>query len=187
MTYDIKKLKARFSKDLAKDKEVLEVVKTGRFELDAAGLNLTKAQQAKVGKQIMEQWKGELSTSIPSLDEFERRGYEFGTPEQSWAALHAIAQAIVSEQTVPSHAGLWLVNALNKTTEQDPQDLLRNLGLIARGRSKVVNKYDVSDRMAALIDGGMVKEHAAKQVAQEFDCSRATALHWYRKRSELYS
>lgn len=119
-------------------------------------------------------------------DEFARRGYEFGTIEQSWAALKNLGKSLEFGLPVHPVQALWLLNALNRTKEGDPQDLLRNLGLVARGRSKVVNKYDVSDRMQALIDGGMVKEHAALQVAEEFGCSRATALHWHRKRGELF-
>lgn len=202
MTYDLKKLKAKFDKGL--DDTFAEDVLSGKLidisdlsEEDLKGasfdeegkLQLENGKRPKMDSRKVKVLKNTVAANKSSrlrLEDFEKRGFEYGTIEQSWEALESLAKSI--ELGLPPHpaAGLWLLNALNKTKTHDPQDLLRNLGLVARGRSKVVNKFDVSDRMAELIDGGMVKEHAAQQVAKEFSCSRATALHWYRKRNELY-
>lgn len=190
MKYNLTKLKSNLKSRIKTDAELLEIAKEGKIELDLSALNLDKKQEAAMLKKMLpkarKQISDDLSQSIPSMEDFERRGYEYGTIEQSWSALHRMAESIEQDGQVSPDVALWLLNALNRTKEGDPQDLLRNLGLVARGRSKVVNKYDVSDRMQALIDGGMVKEHAALQVAEEFGCSRATALHWHRKRGELF-
>lgn len=133
-----------------------------------------------------EEIKNLLCDSLDA-EEFEDRGYQFGTPQESWDAINRMCDAIEIGEPVPPDVGLWFLNAVNQMRNEDPRELLRQLGLIVHGRSRVVNKFDICERMVELVDKeGQKKSDAARSCAAEFGCSTSTALHWYYKRNEIY-
>lgn len=149
--------------------------------LDVVDMSGEKVKIKKGSKQHLE-----FKEMADSVTQFKKQGYRFARRGEAWAALYALGEYLEQDKNCDARLRLWILEALNRTTYDDAASLNRELGLVELGRSRVVDKFKVSDRMAELIGEGMVKEHAALQVAKEFGCSRATALHWFRKRTELY-
>lgn len=128
-----------------------------------------------------------VETVLPGVKEFERRKFRFGTPEESWAALHIIAKAIEAGEPVPAVPGAWLLAALNTMGEDDPKELVKALGFVENGRARVVNKFNLVERMVHLVEQeNLPKISAARVCAGEFGCHHETALYWYRKKNEVF-
>ena len=126
------------------------------------------------------------SAKLIRMDEFIRQGYQFGTKEERIEALFWIGQLIESTPTADGFSGLWFLNALNQWDGNEPMDLLRAMGLIEPGRGRVVDRFALARRMIDLVGSGMTMAEASRICAPEFKCSPETALHWYRRRKELF-
>lgn len=127
--------------------------------------------------------KGKPRPEVSTLEEFARRGFKYGTPQQSWKALEAMAAGLATDEGIPPEVALWFVNAMNSVERGDIKGLVRQLGFHEMGRSRVVNPHDIGNRMTELVEKrGMSKAEASRQCATEFKCSPSTALAWYAKR-----
>lgn len=118
-----------------------------------------------------------------TMEEFERRGFKYGTNEEAHDALDAVMHSIFLGEPVELQHAMWLIKAYQGTS-RDIQQFVRNLGFHEMGRSRVVNSFDIGNRMAELVEKrGMSKAEASRQCAKEFNCSPSTALAWYAKRN----
>lgn len=186
--YNINRVRSSFEAFQKDQDNYLEQVKAGKVSYIDPKKKLTPAQQKASDKAFAADMEKRLSASIPSMKEFERRGFRFGTPEESWQALHQIAEAIEIGAPIPPIPAVWLLTALNSMTADDPKELVRALGFIENGRSRVVNKFDLVERMIELVEGqDMKKIEAARVCAGEFNCHYETALYWYRKKAEVFA
>lgn len=137
--------------------------------------------------KVIKPMKDAAPSKIKRLEEFKRQGYQYGTREESWEALDKLASHIEAHPTGDPTISLWFLNAMNEADRADPMDLLRKLGLIQPGRSKVVNKFDITRRMVELVDKyGLLKAQASRRCADEFGCHPETALYWYRKKDNVF-
>lgn len=142
--------------------------------------------EAAKGFQVV--GKGKPRPEVATLEEFAARGFRFGTPEQCWKALESMAAGLAAGEGITPEIALWFVSAMNDVEQGDIQALVRRLGFIEHGRSRVVNKYDLANRMVELVEKrGMVKAQAARQAGVEFNCSEHTALHWYKNKDRIYN
>lgn len=134
-----------------------------------------------------EEIKALLCDSLDA-EELESRDYRFGTPDECWAALMSMAEAIEAGEAVPPAVGLWFLAGINRTKNQDINELVRALGFIEHGRARLHNKFDLVKRMIELIDEqGMKKSEASRTCAAEFKVHPETCMHWYRKRDQVFS
>lgn len=157
--FDLKRLKKKFNKSYA---------------VDPQGWN-------------KEDIKALLCESLDA-EEFEERGYRFGTPQECWDAIFALGECLESDKQVPPSISLWFLNSLNGLEKEDPKELLRQLGLVEMGRTRQFNRFDICERMIELVEGeGMVKAEASRKAAAEFGCHPETCLMWYRRKSEIFT
>lgn len=119
------------------------------------------------------QW-GEI---MDLLDRYDK----FGTIEESWAALRGIAAALKNGQTPTDGQSRWFVSAIQRCKANDESQLLRELGLVTRGRRRTVNPDVVSGRVAELIKGGSSIMAACEQASEELGCTTKTAHRWYKQ------
>lgn len=113
--------------------------------------------------------------------ELARRGYQYGTPRESWEALQSLSESLSNGQPVREDVALWFSTAVKKNKCCDIKALVRDLGLVERGATRRFNRFDIAGRMIELIESGLVMAEAARQCAREFGCHAETALMWYRK------
>lgn len=152
--------------------------------------NPREHQNASNVRRLYDDKKKELrvETALPSVTEFERRKFRFGTASESWAALHQIAKAIEEGKPIPAVPAVWLLSALNAMAEDSPKELVRALGFVQKGRSRTLNHFDVLNRMAFLIEKeGLPQTEAARVCASEFGCHFETALYYWRKKRDVFS
>lgn len=115
------------------------------------------------------------------LKKFTKGGFKYGTINESWDALRGIAQALKhNKYPIAEHRG-WLVSAVERCKEDDEMQLLRELGLIVRGRRRTVNPDAVSGRVAELVKSGSSIMAACKQASDELGCTTKTAHRWYKQ------
>ncbi len=158
--YDLEPIRKEFVKEFSKDKKSLGSIKAGKTRGDE-----------KSFQSIVDQTK-----------DFERRGYRWGTTKESLAALYDLSDQVHEGEPINSRTALWFLNAINEFDPKDPKSLLHALGLIDLGRSRVVNPFDVANRVDEIIAGGSPVMRACHQAAEELGCSYKTAHHWYTKK-----
>jgi hypothetical protein len=182
--YDTKRLRQEFTKRLEDDAADLVSVNKGDVEYVVPGGKASVEKQNRAIKGL----KNELTLRIPNLKEFEKRGFTFGTPDQSWSALRAMAWDLSNGLQVRPDVALWFVTAMNKLNDnQDINELTKALGLYEHGRKRQFNKFDLSDDMAKFVEKeGMTKAEASRRVAALYGCNPETAIMWYRRRAEIY-
>ena len=157
-----------------------------KYDLDLLKKNLAENFDVDPKGWDKEEIKALLCDSLDA-EEFEERGFRFGSSQDSWKAVLEMADHIEAGEPIPETLSLWFLNALNKTKKEDPKELMRQLGLIERGTTRKFNRYDIAAKMIELVEGeGLIKAEAARHCAEEFGCHPETALMWYRKRKEIY-
>jgi len=113
-------------------------------------------------------------------DAFVRRGYKYGTPGEAWDAVRRLAVSLDQSKLPSPDVMEWFSAAVERCQEDDPVQLVRELGLMVRGKRPTVNAEVVSKRVNELIKSGSSIMGACEQVAEEFGCAAKTAHHWYR-------
>ncbi|MFY9136614.1 hypothetical protein [Zwartia sp.] len=126
------------------------------------------------------------SVKIARLQKFASQDFKFGTKQEVIDALYRIGRFIEQNPTPDGVSGLWFLRVLNDWDGADPQDLLKALQLNEMGRGRVVDRFELVRKMIALVDSGLSQAAASRECAVQFDCSAETALHWFRRRKELF-
>ena len=113
-------------------------------------------------------------------DAFVSRGYRYGTPGESWQAVRRLALSLDKSEIPAPDLMDWFAAAVDRCPEDDPMQLVRELGLMVRDKRPTVNAEVVAKRVNELIKGGSSIMGACEQAADELGCAAKTAHHWHR-------
>lgn len=113
-------------------------------------------------------------------EQFAASGFRFGTVDESWLALHVIAEAFRKGEAPDPMVMEWFAAAVDRCPENDPVQLVRELGLYVHGRRRKVDPDLVARRVQQLITGGASIMAACEQAAEELGCASKTAYRWHR-------
>lgn len=159
----------------AKD-EIAELIEKIAQKRKAGELSaLTVAQLAKL-KPLMEL----NDKDQKEREHFRKRGYRYGTLNESWEALRSISEATRHGKFPPVDAMHWLAAAVQRTVEDDPKQLIRELGLYVMGRRRLVDPDEIAARVEELKNSGSSIMDASEIAAREFGCATKTAYRWHR-------
>lgn len=142
----------------------------------ASGLEaLTPEQEARLSVLVAINKQDQVDRAA-----FKKRGYKYGTVEESWEALRSIAKATKLGKYPPVDALHWLTAACERTKTNDEMQLVRELGLLVRGRRLTVNPQSVAELVQKFIDSGNSIMEACEQASQKMGCTMKTAHRWYK-------
>ena len=103
------------------------------------------------------------------------------TVSESWLALRSLSETL-KKNKMPSKIQInWFSSAIDRCKEDDPTQLIRELGLLVQGRRLTVNPHKVAERVSELIAAGLSIMAASEQAAEEIGCSAHAAYRWHRK------
>lgn len=111
---------------------------------------------------------------------FRKRGYVYGTTAEAWEALRSIAASTKRGQFPSLDVLHWLTAAIERTEEDDPKQLIRELGLYVMGRRRKVDPDEIAARVEVLKNSGSSIMDACVQAGKEFGCATKTAYRWHR-------
>lgn len=136
---------------------------------------LTKGQREKLQELLS-------AHEVDKVDRaaFKKRGYKYATVEESWDALRSIAEATKLGKYPPVDAMHWLSAAYERTKGNDEIQLVRELGLLVRGRKLTVNPESVAELVQKFIDSGSGVMDACALASQQMGCTMKTAHRWYK-------
>lgn len=171
-----KTTKTKKTEDNAND-ELSKLISSVRERLESGELSAPSPAQL----EKMQELANINNQHQVELKKFAKGGFKYGTINESWEALREIAQALkLNKYPLAEHRG-WLVSAVERCKEDDEMQLLRELGLVVRGRRRTVNPDAVSGRVAELVKSGSSIMAACKQASDELGCTTKTAHRWYKQ------
>lgn len=126
---------------------------------------------AKLSTEDQEKWDRVLEL-------YSRLGL---TVSESWQALRSLTETLKKNKMPSKIQIMWFSSAVDRCKEDDPTQLIRELGLLVQGRHRTVNPAQVAERVSELIASGLSIMAASEQAAEEIGCSSHAAYRWHRK------
>lgn len=100
----------------------------------------------------------------------------FGTVSGAWDALRSIKAGETPSREVLD----WLSAAIDRCDQNDPKQLLRELGLSVHGRRRTVNPDVIAKAVSDLVKGGASIMVACEMASKRIGCSAHAAYRWHR-------